>query len=180
MLERVGGKPWEELMRTMLFAPANMTSAGFGAPATVGKIDHPWGHSGAGMKPVPPGPGADNPPATGPAGAVHCTLADFARYGALHALGDRLGTMFLKRESFVKLHTPPGGQNYAAGWIVTPRDWAGGPALTHAGSNTTFYVVIWIAPARDAVFVAATNCAGDAAEKGVDEVVSGLIAKVLK
>ncbi len=180
MLERVGGKPWEELMRTMLFAPCNMTSAGFGAPASPGKIDQPWGHAGAEMKPERPGPAADNPPAIGPAGTVHCTLTDFARYAALHALGERMGTMFLRREGFVKLHTPPAGQEYAGGWIVAPRRWAGGNALTHAGSNTTFFAVIWIAPAKDAVFVAATNGAGEAAQKATDEAVSALIGRVLK
>lgn len=180
MLEHVGGKSWEDLMRTRLFASANMASAGFGAPATVGTVDQPWGHAGAAMKPVPPGPGADNPPAIGPGGTVHCTLADLARYASLHALGERLGTMFLKKESFVKLHTPTDGQEYAAGWILAPRGWAGGPALTHTGSNTTFFVVIWIAPAKDAVFIAATNCAGKAAEKATDEAVSALIRTVLE
>lgn len=180
MVERVGGRPWEELMQTMLFAPCNMKSAGFGAPASPGKIDQPWGHSAPEMTPVAPGPNADNPPAIGPAGTVHCTLADFARFAALHALGERVGTMFLKRESFQKLHTPGENQEYASGWIVAPRDWAGGTALTHAGSNTMFYCVIWIAPARDAVFVAATNCVGSGAQHATDEAVSALIGKVLK
>jgi len=180
MLERVGGKPWEELLRTLLFEPCNMTSAGFGAPASPGKIDQPWGHLGAEIKPVPSGPAADNPPAIGPAGAVHCTLTDLARYGALHALGERHGTMFLQRAGFLKLHTPPDGQDYAAGWFVVPRGWAGGKALTHNGSNTMFFAVIWIAPAKDAVFVAATNCGGAAAQMATEEAVSALIGKVLK
>jgi CubicO group peptidase (beta-lactamase class C family) len=180
MLERVGGKPWEELMRTMLFAPCNMTSAGFGEPASLGKVDQPWGHLGAEMQPIPPGPAADNPPAIGPAGTVHCTLADLARYAALHAAGERHGTMFLKRDGFLKLHTPAKGQDYAAGWVSVPRGWAGGNALSHNGSNTMFFAVIWIAPARDAVFVAATNCGGAAAQAATDEAVSALIGKVLK
>jgi CubicO group peptidase (beta-lactamase class C family) len=132
------------------------------------------------MTPVAPGPKADNPPAIGPGGTVHCTLADFARFAALHALGERAGTMFLRRESFQKLHTPAENQDYASGWIVAARDWAGGTALTHAGTNTMFYCVVWIAPARDAVFVAATNCAGQGAQKATDEAVSALIGKVLK
>jgi CubicO group peptidase (beta-lactamase class C family) len=180
MIERVSGKPWEELMRTMLFAPCNMNSAGFGAPASLGKVDQPWGHAGTEMKPVPPGPKADNPPAIGPAGTVHCSLADFAHYAALHALGEKHGTLFLKRASFVKLHTPVAGQDYALGWISVPRSWAGGNALNHHGSNTMFFAVIWIAPAKDAVFVAATNAAGEAAEKATDEAIGALIGKLLK
>lgn len=132
MMERVAGKPWEELMQTMLFAPAHMTSAGFGAPASPGKVDQPWGHKGAELAPGPPGPAADNPPAIGPSGTVHCSLPDLAHYGALHAR-----------------------------------------------SNTMFQVVIWIAPAKDAVFVAATNAAGKAAERGTDEAVAAFL-KLLK
>lgn len=180
MLERVTRQPWEDLMRTMIFEPCHMTSAGFGAPASPGKIDQPWGHEGSEMKPVPQGPRADNPPAIAPGAAVHCTLVDFARYAALHALGDRVGTMFLRREGFRKLHTPPEDGDYAFGWRSVPRDWAHGNALTHAGSNTMFYFVVWIAPARDAVFVAATNCAGPTAQEATDEAVSTLIGKVLK
>jgi CubicO group peptidase (beta-lactamase class C family) len=180
MLERVGSKPWEELMRTMVFEPCHMTSSGFGVPASLGKIDQPWGHVGSEMKPMPPGPDADNPPAIGPAGTVHCSLVDFARYAAMHALGERVGTLFLRKESFLKLHTPVDGQEYASGWAAVPRGWAGGTALTHAGSNTMFYFVVWIAPAKDAVFVAATNCAGKPAQQATDEAISALIGTVLK
>lgn len=180
MLERATRQPWEELMRTMLFASCNMASAGFGAPASLGQVDQPWGHEGAELRPVGPGPGADNPPAIGPAATVHATLTDFARYAALHAVGDRLGTLFLKRDGFRKLHTAPDGQDYALGWVVAPRPWAGGDALTHVGSNMNFLFVVWIAPAKDAVFVAATNCAGAGAEKATDEAVSLLIGKLLR
>ena len=47
------------------------------------------------------------------------------------------------------------------------------------GSNTMFYVIIWIAPAKDAVFIAATNAAGAKAEKAGDEAVGELIRKYL-
>jgi len=174
MMERVGGKPWEELIKTMLFEPCNMTSAGFGAPATPGKIDQPWGHLGT--KPIPPGdPGADNPAAIGPAGTVHCSLPDFARFASMHSLGERTGTMFLKKDGFRKLHKPPEGQDYAFGWGTV-----NGGVLTHAGSNNMFYCVVWIFPMKDAVFVAATNCAGKGAAKGTDEAVSALAKQVLK
>jgi hypothetical protein len=39
---------------------------------------------------------------------------------------------------------------------------------------------VWIAPAKDAVFVAAANCAGAGAEKATDEAVSLLIGKLLR
>ena len=43
-LEKAAGKAWEDLMRTMLFEPLEMRSAGFGAPATPHAVDQPWGH----------------------------------------------------------------------------------------------------------------------------------------
>ncbi|MGB8169353.1 MAG: serine hydrolase domain-containing protein [Chthoniobacteraceae bacterium] len=182
MLERVSSQPWETLMSTMLFPACVMPNAGFGEPATRGKIDQPWGHARSGEKlvPVPPGPQADNPPAIGPAGTVHCTIEELARYAAWHARGERTGTASLKKESFVKLHTAAAGGDYAMGWKVLPRGWAGGNALTHNGSNTMFFSVIWIAPAKDIAFVAATNCAGEEAAKGCDEAVALLLSRLPK
>lgn len=182
MLERVSGTPWEKLMATMIFPACVMPGAGFGAPATPGKVDQPWGHAREGGKlvPMPPGPKADNPPAIGPAGTVHCTIEEFARYAAWHARGERTGTATLKKESFVKLHTPPAGGDYAMGWAVTEREWAGGRTLTHAGSNTMSYAVMWVAPMKDAAYVAATNCAGEEAAKACDEAVALLIGRSRK
>lgn len=182
MLERAAGQPWETLMSTKLFPACVMPNAGFGAPASLGKTNQPWGHllKEGRFVPVPPGPEADNPPAIGPAGTVHCTIEELARYAAWHARGQRTGTVSLKKESFIKLHTPPEGGDYAMGWGVASRAWAGGEALTHAGSNTMFFAVIWIAPAKDAAFVAATNCPGEAAAKACDEAVSLLIARAEK
>jgi CubicO group peptidase (beta-lactamase class C family) len=182
MLERVSGQPWEKLMQTMLFPIALMSDAGFGAPATRGRTDHPWGHTAEGQKlvPVPPGPNADNPPAIGPAGTVHCSIKELVRYAAWHARGEARGTPTLKRESFVKLHMPVAGGDYALGWSVHPRGWAGGNALSHAGSNTMFYAVIWIAPAKDIAFVAATNCATEGATKACDEAVAAMVTRWVK
>ena len=65
------------------------------------------------------------------------------------------------------------------GWLVVPREWAGGYALTHTGSNTMWFCVMWVAPEKGAAFVAATNVAGPAAEKACDEAVATLIGITL-
>jgi CubicO group peptidase (beta-lactamase class C family) len=181
MLERIAGKPWEELMRTMLFEPLGMKSAGFGAPAAPGEIDQPWGHD-AQLTPIPPGKQADNPPAIGPAGTVHCSLADLARYAAMHATGEKGGSsvLGLGQEYFVKLHTAPAGQDYAMGWIVARRAWGGnGPVLNHVGSNTMFLVNIWVAPAKNAVFIAATNTGDSEAFPATDDAIGVMIRAYL-
>src|SRR5690606_40734968 len=66
------------------------------------------------------------------------------------------GSHLLKPASFKKLHTPV-GDDYAVGWMVLEREWAGGRALMHNGSNTMFYVVVWMAPDRNCAVIVATN-----------------------
>ena len=182
MLERAAGRPWETLIRERLFTPLGMTSAGFGPPGEAKKLDQPWGHrlADGAVQPVPPGPGADNPVAIAPAGLVHCSIGDLARYAAWHAQPIRTTARILGPASFTKLHTPPAGGDYALGWVVVARPWAGGTTLMHNGTNTMWFAVMWIAPAKDAAFVAATNIGGKQAEQACDEAVATLIHRTLK
>ena len=180
MLERVEKTPWESLIKKMLFDPLGMTTAGFGVQASPGKIDQPWPHMLQNNKPVPipPGDSADNPPAIAPAGTVHCSIGDLAKYVALHASGEEKGTL-LKPEGMKKLHQPMPGQEYALGWIVVDRPWGGGAVLTHAGSNNMNYTLIWIAPKKDFGVIVETNIAGTGVDKALDQIVGQLIQKYL-
>jgi CubicO group peptidase (beta-lactamase class C family) len=164
-------------MRTRLFAPLGMTSCGFGPPATPGQVDQPWPHLvvAGELEPVPTGPAADNPPAMGPAGTVHCSLADWGRFVAMHLAGARGGSKFLSATSFAKLHTPYPGEEYAGGWIVTKRSWAHGVAFTHGGSNGMWFATVWLAPGLDRAFLVATNRGDAAAARATDEVVGKLV-----
>jgi CubicO group peptidase (beta-lactamase class C family) len=154
--ERVTGLPWETLMRDMLFEPLGMGTAGFGP--TEG--NEPWGHADdEGCHAVEPGPDADNPPIIGPAATVHASMGDWGRYARLHLRGARGESgLLLKPETFRQLHREWFDQGYALGWAVHASDIARGRALTHAGANNLWYAEIWMAPQRDAVFMAATNC----------------------
>jgi len=173
MLERAAGRTWEDLMREMLFTPLGMQSCGFGPPPQQGGVDNPWGHQRKGDGFV--AYDLDNPSYLGPAGTVHCTLQDYARFALLHMRKDKL----LSRAGFAKLQTPPAGETYALGWIVVQRGWAGGTALTHSGSNTVNYFVAWLAPARGFGVIIATNLGGDVAQVGkqVDAVASALVQR---
>lgn len=177
MLEKVAGEPWEQLVTRKLFEPLGLASAGFGAPARERSTPQPWGHKFQDQKPepVPPGRGDDNPAAIAPAGTVHCSLRDLAHYAAFHIAGALGKGTLLKAESFQKLHQPIPGQEYALGWGVVKRGWAGGKALTHAGSNTMFYTVIWMAPEKEFAVVISTNIGGDEAAKACDEAAGQLI-----
>jgi CubicO group peptidase (beta-lactamase class C family) len=178
MIEKVTGRTWEELMMEMIFQPLGMSSAGFGAPARNNPTGEPLGHvreNGETIA-VKPGPGDDNPAAIAPAGGVHCSIGDFARYAIEQLRGAHGRSSLLSSPTYTKLHTPNPAEDYAFGWAVLQRDWAGGIALGHTGSNTMFFAAIWLAPSRDAALVVATNLGGDDAQRGVDEI-SGFLIK---
>jgi CubicO group peptidase (beta-lactamase class C family) len=186
MLETVAGKPWEDLLTENLFLPLGMTSAGFGVPATPRHIDQPWGHQriSGNNNPIEPGPMADNPPAVGPAGTVHCSLLDLAKYTAFHVAGHRGNTSLLPQAAMVQLHTAvPNNGRYAYGWTETPRPWANGTALTHNGSNVQWYSVIWMAPNREFAVVALCNIAAPSGPNpgaiATDQVVGKMIQTFL-
>ena len=160
-----------------LFVPLHMTGAGFGSMGTPGSVDEPWQHRATpgDYVPIPPGPRSDNPPVLNSAGRVHCTLADWAKFVQMHLAGEQ-GTDGLLRASTIKyMHRPKAGESYAFGWMVTERPWAGGTALTHAGSNTMNFCVVWMAPKRDFAVLVVTNAGGDEAAAACDEAASALI-----
>lgn len=185
MAEKITGKSWETLMQERIFKPLGMTSAGFGPPGQAGKITEPRGHNDKGVA-IEPGRSADNPQTIGPAGTVHASLADWAKFIALHLRGERegwkhQGKMLLASATFKKLHTPPDHDQsgYAYGWGRTERPWAGGVALSHAGSNTLWFVVCWLAPAKNAAVLVATNQAGKDAEQAADQVAGMAIKETI-
>ena len=175
MLERIVGQPWETLMREQLFKPLLMTSSGFGVPGTIGQIDQPWGHKWKNGKLEPQQ--QDNPAAIAPAAAVHCSIWDFSRFAMFHLHGARGQSALLKPETFTRLHTPPAGQDYAMGWGRQDRTWADGYTLSHAGSNTLNFALIWIAPKIKFAAVSATNIGGDSGQTACDDAIQALIKK---
>lgn len=211
MAEQATGKSWEELMRTEVFTPLGIGSAGFGAPGSAGSNDEPCGHVSA-TEPVLPGINADNPAAIGPAGTVHMSLSDWAKYVAAHLDGETMRRSKIEQQPvgdggvgkpavlrrpgdlvsgamWETLHTPmpqlnPKDAEYALGWTVTRRPWASdvqnqtppGRVITHAGSNTMWYCVVWAAQDRDFAVLVTANRAGDAV-KAADEIASKAIGK---
>lgn len=175
MAETVAKASWEDLMRDRLFKPLGMASAGFGSPGTAGKVEQPWGHSRLLGKLVPTQ--ADNAPALGPAGTVHCTMADWAKFAELHVKGARgERTPILKPETFAALHTPKPGEDYTCGWIVAERPWAGGKTLCHTGSNTHWFCDVWLAPEKNFALLSATNDGSRASAGAADAAVAAMIA----
>jgi CubicO group peptidase (beta-lactamase class C family) len=179
--ERTMKKPWEKLMEEMLFKPLGMESAGFGAMGTPGKVDEPWQHrmNDNEHRAIEPGRFSDNPPVLGPGGTAHCSIGDWAKFVAAHLAGGTGKAKLLKRETLEMLHRPDFGGDYAAGWQIANRDWAGGKVLTHSGSNTMSYAVVWMAPKRNFAVLVASNQGGGGVEKGCDEAAWTLIKEFL-
>ena len=151
MAEKVTGSSWERLMKDRLFDPLAMTTAGFGVPGTMGQTNQPWGHlkSGGTWQPIQ----ADNAEALGPAGTVHCTFEDWAKYISLQYLKNE--PVVLDRKQIDFLMDPIG--EYASGWGVFERKWANGTVLTHSGSNTMWLVTAWVAPEINRAFIVGMN-----------------------
>ena len=172
--ERLGGKIWEQLITERVFKPLHM-KIGFGGTGTLGKEDQPWPHGEDG-KPMPEnGPAMDNPTSLGPAGTCHAALGEYAKFVADHLRGSSGKKALLPASLYNDLHTPQPGTNYAFGWQVTQRPWAGGVALTHNGTNTMNYSVVWMAPEKGFAVVAACNQGGNKAAAACDEASSLLI-----
>lgn len=183
MLETVTDDTWEHLTRRELFGPLAMASAGFGAPGLPTRNDQPRGHRSI-TAPLEPGPSADNPPLLGPAGTVHCSLADWGRFVALHLRAGHGTPRLLSPPSFKVLHASFDGaaEGYGMGWGVARREWAGPSrlALTHAGSNTFWYAVAWLAPDRKSAILVATNLGADPAPNACDEAAAAIIATIFR
>ncbi|MCD6394207.1 MAG: beta-lactamase family protein [Planctomycetes bacterium] len=172
---------WEELMRTMLFDPLGMKTAGFGAMGTQGKIDEPWQHK-RGLfgqtRAIAPGRYSDNPPVIAPAGTVHCSMGDWAKFVILHLeKGSFAGRQLIKPETLAELRKPYFGGNYAGGWGVLDRSWGGGRVFSHSGSNNQNYAVVWMAPLKRYAVLVVTNQGGGSEAKALDKVAATLIRK---
>jgi len=175
MAEQVVDRAWEDEIQSAIFTPLGMKSAGFGGAGTAGLVDQPWPHTAAGKPTATNGPLVDNPEVMGPAGTVHCSLADWAKFIADQLAGLQGRGALFGPEIYKRTHTPPFGGDYAFGWLVTERPWGGGTVYTHAGSNTMNFAVVWMAPARDFAVLVTTNQGGADAQPGTDEAAAALI-----
>ena len=192
ILEHLEQKPWEEVIREQLFTPLGMTSAGFGGPdapyfaeapdvVDASEPPQPRGHFENGKVAV----AFDNAPILGPAGTVHCTLGDWAKFARLHLEGDRGEEgLLLEPATIAALHTSAPGTlhlrnwrktGYGGGWVVTTRSWAGGRVLMHDGSNTAWFAYLWIVPEDDCALLVCCNQGGPTGRKASESSAEKLI-----
>lgn len=139
-IERITGMPFERALVTELLEPLGITSAGFGPPPDL------WGHAarhrlgglcvGTGRSVPPDDPDSDNPAVMSPAGRLHLTIADWARFHAMMLDG---GGDVLTPDSIRRLVHVPDKAKMAMGWAPARFE---GATLGMQGSNT-----YWVATA---------------------------------
>lgn len=193
MLERATKRTWEELIVERVFAPLDLQTAGFGPQATLGRVDAPLGHlvrPDGTLKPMLAGPDGDNPAILGPAGTVHLSILDFARWAGWHAGQGRRGPALARPETVRKLHAPvieivnpnaapgtPARGGYGLGWGTVTLPFASEPFLTHTGSNTMNLAMILLQPAQDFGLVSATNLGGMKADTALRTLAEDLFGR---
>ncbi|MDA7517778.1 beta-lactamase family protein [Akkermansiaceae bacterium] len=159
VIEKLLDTPFEKAIVREVFGPLGMKSAGFGAPD--GKS--PRGHVVEGGKRLasPKGYEGDNPAIYAPAGGMHFSLEDWAKFGQAHLKGEGL----LKPETFAKLHKV-NLNNYALGWLVRVKD-GKTVRLGHDGSNTIWRARITLDLERGRGVCVVANDNDDATVQGV-------------
>jgi CubicO group peptidase (beta-lactamase class C family) len=172
IVERSAGVPYETLLTTRLLDRIGI-DAGFGWPAA-GHAPHPWGHYDSGLGILlphdPDGP-EQFPEVFTPAGNVHMSIVDYAKFARIHLKGLAGADTLLAADTYRDLHTPEG--EYALGWIVVPFD--GTTVSHHGGSAGTFVAFIALFPDRDRGVVVFTNAANENAMTAVQEVMLELL-----
>ncbi|MFN9125265.1 MAG: serine hydrolase domain-containing protein [bacterium] len=176
MIEIAAGdmKDYETLLAERVLAPLGITRFGFGVP-TKADAASPAGHTEQGAPRE-----IDNPNAIAPAGTLHMPLGEWAKFVAFHLGAKAPAALEGAARELPKLHARAKDSPFEAlGWMTGTRPW-GGAVLTHAGSNTMWYCVAWLAPEKGFAVLAATNQGGDAAEGACDEACAAMIQAVVK
>jgi CubicO group peptidase (beta-lactamase class C family) len=161
---------WEDAIQQNLFTPLHMTTAGFGPPGTKDKVDQPWGHviQDGQLQAVQ----FDNAPVMAPAGEVHCSIGDWAKFISETLRAYRGQPTLVSAATYKDMMTPAPGQSYAGGWAFV----GGGLVLNHAGSNTMWYCEAWVAPRPNFAVLVATNDGSDPAAAACGDAMLRLLA----
>lgn len=159
MVEKLTGIPWEKLIEHEIFIPLTIKSGGFGPPSdTFTFLEQPRGHKSIlGFK-SPVSTNADNTPIIGPAGSIHMSLLDLAKYASDHLKGSSGKRGLLLADSYNNLHQPC-LNNYACGWVVDSKRSLSSnkKMLWHNGSNSMWYSLVAIFPEDDTIIIVNAN-----------------------
>jgi CubicO group peptidase (beta-lactamase class C family) len=149
--ERRTGRRWETLMEEEVFKPLGMATAGFGRPWSKERPSEPALHRKGDQGYEPEADGQANPMAAlAPAGDVHCSIRDFARFASYELNAAQW------KDSLLQPATAKRRQELSRGETAEGRSFFGGSPFISTG------FVLW--PSKNLAVVVAINggSAGDA------------------
>jgi CubicO group peptidase (beta-lactamase class C family) len=168
MLEKITGKPYEQLMTEEIFKPLALHTAGFGIPIKLDPQTQPIGHFGYFRKPR----FDDFPEYMAPTGVIHISIKDWANFILLHLEIDTKSKLNLDSKTLSILHSPPDSAtwrtgseekgygipslNYALGWYTFDIDDKEG-LIWHPGGNLGFIAQVIVDPDRKNAILVVTN-----------------------
>jgi CubicO group peptidase (beta-lactamase class C family) len=170
--ERATGENFETLLQRGVFDPLGMASAGFGAAGDSAPQGHRDGHPvGA------PTRSADGVPAMfTPAGNLHMTLGDWAKFALDQLAGSRGQGRLLTTASYRLMQTAQPGSPAGLDWGVQASI-AGrrGPVLAHGGSDGNSLAWIALFPESNTGVLVVANAAP---EMGAEQATHALLGAV--
>jgi CubicO group peptidase (beta-lactamase class C family) len=126
--ERRAERSWETLMQDEVFKPLGMSTAGFGRPVSQEHPNEPTLHRKGGQGYEPEPEGQPNVMAVlAPAGDVHCSIRDFAKFAA-YELEAAQG-----RDSLLKPATAKRWQDFLRTQPIEGRSFFGGSPFVSSG-----------------------------------------------
>ncbi|MFO0918040.1 MAG: serine hydrolase domain-containing protein [Planctomycetaceae bacterium] len=162
MLEERGKKPFEQLMKDLVFKPLDMTKTEFysAKKLKLAKVPLLWGHAIDSGKPIKPGElGSENPTVYAGCGTIRTTISDWAKYIGWH-MNESARPVLKTDEPLRHLHESGAdrgvpGQSYGFGWIQFQSPF--GRTLQHAGNNTNQFSLVWVMPETKRATLVITN-----------------------
>lgn len=167
VLEQINRQPWEDQVKTKVFQPLKITSAGFGPTGKLveGKPVAPFQHITQNEKSIPAR--LDNHAFFGPSATAHINAPDLAKWATLILNGLKgndksIPSGFPNDASFYRdLLTPAPGTNYALGWVAGNPGPNGLRRFGHSGSNTMALATLFVDPDSETIVIVLMNAAPD-------------------
>lgn len=178
-VERLTGMHIEQALREHVLEPLRITSAGWGAPSGLsghrGRLVLGPLALGRGPAVAPDEERADNPPVLTPAGRLHLTLDDWARF--LRVLLDGDHPLLTRATVDRLLALPPGkGPRQAMGWAAGEA--LPGVSYGQQGSNMHWVATVLLDADRRRAAVVATNDGRTMLLRSTPRVVARLLTEV--
>lgn len=180
MLEKVSGKPWEQLMAHELFEPLGIDGK-FGWPGYE-DANQPWGHyfdtDSAHVCPHDPHDEYRIPDIASAAGDVSMSINDYAKFLQVNLLGLNGRDTVVTATTYQYLHPcTDSAMQYRAGWGL--REHEGYKVCRHNGSAGTFYCTAVVFRDKDLALGIMMNGVTPEAEKAIEKLRTKILREYL-